>query len=77
MSHEIRMSDLDLRTRRGAHRLYERVSYTAQRLCRDLDRAYPVSADDGDSQSSCYRRTMDDAMAQADEAIHEARGASY
>jgi UrcA family protein len=77
MSHEIRFNDLDLRTRHGAHRLYERVSYTAQRLCRDLDVRYPVGADDGDSQSSCYHRTMDDAMAQADEAIHEARGGSY
>jgi UrcA family protein len=74
ISREIRINDLDLRTRRGAHALYERVSYTARRLCENLDRRYPVPAVDN---PPCYRNAMDDAMAQADEAVREARGESY
>jgi UrcA family protein len=66
----VRFDDLDLRTEGGAHMLRERVRFTAQRLCRDLDRRYPITVSGG---PSCYREAVDDAMEQAETAIDQAR----
>ncbi len=71
MSRDVRFDDLDLRTPYGAHVLRERVRFTAQTLCRRLDQLHPISTADS---PPCLRTALDDAMAQADEAIREARG---
>jgi UrcA family protein len=72
LSRPVRFDDLDLTTDEGAYVLRERVRYTAQRLCRDLDSRYPITvAEDG---PSCYQQALDDAMDQAETAIEDARG---
>ena len=71
MSEPVRYDDLDLRTDWGARALHERIRYTAQRLCRELDRRYPVTVSGG---PDCYHMAVADAMDQADAAIDRARG---
>ncbi|HEY1631472.1 MAG TPA: UrcA family protein [Rhizomicrobium sp.] len=70
LSEAVRFDDLDLATREGAHALRERIKRTAARLCRRLDESYAPSAT---SAPPCYDDALNDAMAQADEAIAAAR----
>ncbi|HTQ15272.1 MAG TPA: UrcA family protein [Rhizomicrobium sp.] len=67
----VRFDDLDLTTAQGAHALRERVRITARELCRRLDAAYPIGVP---GSPPCYRTAVDDALAQADAAIADARG---
>jgi len=70
LSQGVRFDDIDLRTRDGARELQARVRATARDLCRRLDVAYPISAD---GSPPCYRTAVEDGLAQADEAIEQAR----
>ncbi len=70
ISQAVRFDDLDLRTQEGAHILRARVRDAARDLCRRLDTRYPISTDDS---PPCYSTALDDAMAQADRAIDDAR----
>ena len=75
ISRPVRFDDLDLRTEWGADELRERILYTARNLCRQLDSTYPTSFYPTTSDSPpCYKTALADAMAQADEAIGNARG---
>jgi UrcA family protein len=75
ISRPVRFDDLDLRTAWGADELRERILYTARNLCRQLDSVYPSSFYPATSDSPpCYKTAVEDAMAQADEAIGNARG---
>jgi UrcA family protein len=71
MSREIRFDDLDLTSDWGARALEQRVKYSARDMCRKLDQLYPISATDS---PPCYETAVNNAMAQADEAISRARG---
>ena len=73
LSREVRYDDLNLRTRRGARILHERVKLTARLLCRDLDQRYPVTADNGGDNITCYHDASENALYRADRAIREAR----
>lgn len=68
---EVRFDDLDLTTERGARILERRVSSTARDLCKKLDTRYPIATADS---PPCFQTAYDDAMAQADAAIAQARG---
>ncbi len=70
LSRPVRFDDLDLRSEQGAYVLRQRVRHTAERLCRDLDRRYPITVADG---PSCYQQAVDDAVDQAETAIDQAR----
>jgi UrcA family protein len=70
-SKEVRFDDLDLRTAEGAHVLKDRIRYAAGAVCRRMNISYPISAD---NSPPCYSTALDDAMAQADAAIEQARG---
>ena len=70
ISEAVRFDDLDLTTREGAHALRERIKHTASRLCRNLDESYAPSIT---STPVCYDQAVNDAMAQADDAIAAAR----
>ena len=70
MSREVFIGDLDLRTRWGERALLTRVRSTARTLCNKLDHMYPVS---DDNSPDCYRTAVDNAMAQAYDAIDRAR----
>jgi UrcA family protein len=75
ISRAVRFDDLDLRTAWGADELRDRILYTARNLCRQLDSVYPSSFYPATSDSPpCYKAAVEDAMAQADEAIGKARG---
>jgi UrcA family protein len=69
-SKEVRFDDLDLRSAWGARELENRVKFSARALCDQLDVRYPIAV--GDHQH-CYRNAVADALAQADQAIAEAR----
>ena len=71
MQREVRYDDLDLRSGWGVRKLEARIKSAARSMCSSLDRMYPISTDDS---PPCYRAAVDDAMAQADEAIARARG---
>lgn len=68
---DVSFDDLDLRTDWGARTLHTRVASTARSLCARLDARYPVT---DENSPDCYRSAYRDAMAQADEAIAQARG---
>lgn len=73
LSREVRYDDLDLRTRHGARILRDRVKLTARILCRDLDQRYPVTADDGGDQITCYHNASENALYRVHRAVVEAR----
>ncbi len=70
LSQPVRYDDLDLRSRRGAHELRERVRATARKLCNRLDFEYPVTVS---GTPPCYRTTAQQALYRADLAIRDAR----
>jgi UrcA family protein len=70
LSRDVRYDDLDLTTPEGARELRERIRFTAQQECRQLDTMYPIAAD---GSPPCYRTAVEDGMQQADEAIDRAR----
>ena len=70
-SKDVSFYDLDLRTRWGVEKLHSRIKSTARSLCNRLDTMHPVTASDS---PPCYRNAVEDAMAQADDAIARARG---
>lgn len=72
ISAPVRYDDLDLTTDRGVHRLHTRIFIAARHLCQRLDNRYPITVSDG--SPSCYRQAVDDAMAQADNAVDRAEG---
>ncbi|MGN6516559.1 MAG: UrcA family protein [Rhizomicrobium sp.] len=72
ISAPVRYDDLDLTTDRDVHRLHTRIFVAARHLCRQLDNRYPIAVSDG--SPSCYRQAVDDAMAQADDAVARAYG---
>ena len=74
LSREVAFDDLDLRAGRGVRELKARIRDTARDICSELDVAYPGAP--GDSVS-CYRRAVQGAMNQADDAIADARGYAY
>ncbi len=75
ISRPVRTDDLDLRTEWGANTLRQRIVYTADRLCRELDAVYPDGFYPPTSDSPpCRRTAIEDAMDQADAAIARARG---
>jgi UrcA family protein len=71
LSSEVRFDDLDLRTRWGVDELRSRIRLSARDVCDQLERRYPVAAD---NSPPCYREAVEDAMDQADAAIARARG---
>lgn len=70
MSREVSFADLDLTTNDGARTLESRIRSTARNLCRQLDIMHPVKAD---NSPPCYQTAVNDAMAQAEDAIAQAR----
>lgn len=70
LSREVRFDDLDLATASGARELRARVRHTAKALCNQLDQQYLVTEDDG---KGCVGAATQDALEQADSAIHGAR----
>lgn len=70
MTQEVSFDDLDLTTNHGARELKNRVRQTARNLCHQLDVRYPVTAD---RSPDCYTTASNDALAQADDAIADAR----
>lgn len=70
ISTPVRYDDLNLTDGRDVYRLHERILTTARHLCARLDNRFPVTYSDG--RPSCYRQAVDDAMAQADEAVDRA-----
>lgn len=77
LQNPVRYDDLDLRTPWGARELEYRISYTAHRLCEQLDfENSPITNSNyipADNEP-CYGPAMDGAMRQADMAIARARG---
>lgn len=77
-SRAVPIGDLDLRTERGARELQSRISFTATSLCNTLYAMNPIAAGNSGGQwpydSECYRNAVRGAMAQAHEAIRQARG---
>lgn len=73
LSREVRYDDLDLRTRHGANILRDRVKLTARLLCRDMDQRWPVTADNGGDQITCYHNASENALYRVHRAIVEAR----
>jgi len=71
LSQPVRTDDLDLRTFRGARELRRRVHMAADQVCRQLIDEYPVGLN---SDATCYRNAVAEAMPQADAAIETARG---
>jgi len=71
LSEPVRADDLDLRTFRGARELRRRVHIAAGEVCRQLINAYPVGLN---SNATCYRNAVAEAMPQVDAAIESARG---
>lgn len=71
LSQPVRTDDLDLRSRQGAQELRRRVHIAADQVCRQLIDAYPVGVD---SDATCYRNAVAEAMPRADAAIQTARG---
>ena len=70
MSRDVRFDDLDLTTDEGVRALQGRIRGTARALCRELEVMHPVAAP---NNPPCYDAAVDDAMAQADQAIDAAR----
>jgi UrcA family protein len=70
ITREVRFNDLDLRSARGARELRSRIRFTAGTLCRKLSMQYPVATEDS---PPCFRTAVARAMAQADDAISDAR----
>jgi UrcA family protein len=73
LSRAVRFDDLDLRTRSGARTLRNRVKLTARLLCRDIDERWPVTADNGGDQATCYHDAAENALYRAHRFIAEAR----
>jgi UrcA family protein len=71
LSQPVRSDDLDLRTARGAHELRRRIHFVARSVCGQLIDMYPVGVD---SDATCYRNAVAEAMPRADAAIQTARG---
>jgi UrcA family protein len=71
LSQPVRTDDLDLRTFRGARELLRRVHIVADQVCRQLIDGYPVGLN---SDETCYRNAVAEAMPQVDAAIQSARG---
>ena len=70
LSRDVRFDDLDLRSTWGQDTLRARVRQAAMSVCQDLQTRFPVQDDRG---PPCFRTTYADAMAQADDAIRDAR----
>ena len=66
LKRRVSYSDLDLTTQAGTAALEKRVQETARAACKELDRLYPLTAPGGDS---CYKKALDDAMAQVHAAV--------
>jgi UrcA family protein len=73
-SRSVAFSDLDLRSREGAHELRARVRQAADEICGGLSDMYP--ADPGD-YGACYREAARNGLVRADAAITEARFYAY
>ena len=71
---EVSYSDLDLRTRDGAHELRERVNDTLREICGQLRDSYPVKEQ---PMEHCYTNGYHDAMVAVDRAIRDARASDY
>ena len=71
LSQPVRYDDLDLRTWRGAHELRRRVHVVAGQVCQQLIDMYPVGVN---SDATCYRNAVAEAMPGVDAAIQTARG---
>jgi UrcA family protein len=71
LSQPVRTDDLDLRTWQGARELRRRVHRVASNVCGQLIDMYPVGVD---SDATCYRNAVAEAMPRADAAIQTARG---
>lgn len=59
------IDDLDLSTGYGRYVMRERVERAAADACRDLDMVPGYVPDVGENDADCYRRTVDDALANA------------
>ena len=70
LSQNVSYSDLDLRSRSGAHELRLRVRDAAQDVCTELAEQYPVKQQPG---TSCYKTALEDGMRRADIAIRDSR----
>lgn len=71
MSKGVYIGDLNLRTRHDVRIMRDRISYTARRMCRELDIRYPITAP---GSPGCYTTAMNDAMYQANIAVAQQRG---
>lgn len=74
LSQPVSYSDIDLRTRHGAHILRARIRDTARQICTQLDAAYPGP---GGETQACMRDASRNAMNEADDIIADARGVAY
>lgn len=70
LSRAVRFDDLDLRSDADVRILHERIRATAHALCRELDATHPITTADS---PPCYENAVQNAMAQADDAIGAAR----
>ncbi|MBV9992935.1 MAG: UrcA family protein [Alphaproteobacteria bacterium] len=70
LSQNVNYSDLNLRSRSGAHELRLRIRDAAQDVCTQLAEQYPVKQQPG---TSCYKTALEDGMRRADIAIRDAR----
>jgi UrcA family protein len=73
-SARVSYSDLDLRTREGAHELRERVRETASEICDGLSAQYPA---DGGDYRTCYKEAVSNGLVRANAAIDDARSYAY
>jgi UrcA family protein len=71
LSLPVRYDDLNLRTREGVRELHRRVHIVAGQVCGQLIDMYPVGVD---SDATCYRNAVAEAMPRVDAAIQTARG---
>lgn len=64
-SRVVPIDDLDLSTGYGRHVMRERVRRAATEACHDLDMMPGYVPDVGENDADCYRRAVDDALANA------------
>jgi UrcA family protein len=73
-SRAVSFSDLDLRSREGAHELRNRVREAADEICGGLSDMYPADAGD---YGACYRESVRNGLVRAQAAITDARHYAY
>ncbi len=73
-SRSVGFSDLDLRSRDGAHELRNRVREAADDICGGLSDSYPADAGD---YGTCYREAVRNGLVRANAAIVDARHYAY